>query len=302
MRLPLGNGPVSWGVDFADQPGIPSWEEVFEQIAKAGYTWAELGPLGFVPADAAVVRERFDAWGLRVAGSFIFEPLHDQGALGDVLRVAEQTCSLIEAVGGRFLVVIDRVSDERAATAGRSADAKRLDDAGLAHLLTAVEAVADVAIGHGLDPVLHPHAGSHVEFEDEIAAVMEATAPERLGLCLDTGHCAYAGIDPTALLQRYGERVRYIHFKDVDETVLAGIVAERVPFFDALSRPVFCALGRGDIDFRRFIGGLEAIGYAGPATVEQDRRPDTPGDPFAAAARSLRFLQVAGIEVEQRDA
>ena len=295
--MPLGNGPVSWGVDFADQPDIPRWETVFGQIAEAGYTWAVLGPLGYVPSDHALVRERFESWGLRVAGSFIFEPLHDPAALVDVLRTAEKACSLIAGLGGSFLVVIDRVSSGRALTAGRSADAARLDAAGGHHLVAAIEAVADVASGHGLTSVLHPHAGSYVEFDDEIDAVLGAVDPERLSLCIDTGHSAYAGVDPAALLERHGERVRYVHFKDVDAGALTRVLAERVPFFEALSRGVFCALGDGGVDFPRFVRGLRAIGYDGPGTVEQDRRADTPGDPLSAAIRSLHYLRSAGIEV-----
>lgn len=296
MRMQLGNGPVSWGVDFADQPGIPPWDVVFEAIARAGYAWAELGPDGYLPSDHAAVRRRLAGWGLSVAGSFVFEPLHEPSERERILAVTRRTCERIAALDGRFLVVIDRVSELRAATAGRSADAPRLGSARWADLVEAIEAVAAIARDHGLRPVLHPHAGTMIEFDDEIDGVLEAIDPERLGLCVDTGHAAYAGIDPAALVGRHPGRVEYVHFKDLDGRVHARVVVDRVPFFEALERGVFCPLGDGGVDLAGFIAALGAAGYEGPGTVEQDRRPDMPGDPFEAARRSLAHLVEAGIE------
>ena len=57
-------------------------------------------------------------------------------------------------------------------------------------MMALIEAVAGVAAGHGLVPVVHPHAGSRIEFEDEIERVLEDTTA---GLCIDTAHLAYAG-------------------------------------------------------------------------------------------------------------
>lgn len=296
MRMPIGNGPVSWGVDFADQADIPAWDTVFEQIAQAGYTWAELGPVGYLPSDSAMVRDRFDAWGLSVAGSFVFEPLHDPAVFADVLWTAERACARIADLGGRFLVIIDRVNDLRAATAGDVARAVRPDARTFAHLVTAIDAVADIAVAHGLTPVLHPHVGSYVEFADEIEAVLAAVSTSELGLCIDTGHAAYAGIDPAVLARRHGSRIRYVHFKDLDGRLREDVVTDRVPFFDALARGIFCAVGDGTVDFGAFVAALEAIGYDGPGTVEQDRRPETPGDPFSAAVTSLAYLMGTGIE------
>ena len=63
-----------------------------------------------------------------------------------------------------------------------------------------------------------PPRRSYVEFEDEIERLLKDASA---GLCVDTGHAAYAGIRPEALIERYGSRVRHIHLKDVDGQVLA---------------------------------------------------------------------------------
>jgi inosose dehydratase len=297
LRVPVGNGPVSWGIDFADQPGIPAWDTVFAQIARAGYTWAELGPIGYLPADVDLVRARFEEWGLSVAGSFIFEPLHDPGARARVRESTERTCAAISALGGRYLVIIDEVSEDRATSAGRSISAATLDRAGQTALLETIGDVLRISRDHGLMPVLHPHAGTYVEFDDEIDLVLDAFDPSELGLCIDTGHAAYAGVDPIELARRHAARVHYVHLKDLNGSVHAAAMREEAPFFEALERGVFCPLGQGRVDFAGLVATLGRIGYSGPATVEQDRRPDTPGDPLTAAIESLRYLTSIGVEV-----
>ena len=61
----------------------------------------------------------------------------------------------------------------------------------------------------------HPHAESHVETDEQIRRFLASTDPELVGLCLDTGHVAYAHGNAPKLLheevgftgQRIAERV-----------------------------------------------------------------------------------------------
>lgn len=281
MTLRLATGPVCWGVDFADAPGNPPWPGVLDGIAKAGYRHVELGPYGYLPADPARLREALAGRGLAMAGGFVFEPLHDPSRRRNVVAAAERVCALVAPAGGSYLVVIDAVSRGRAAAAGRSPAARRLDRAGRRALHTAIREVAEVAVAHGLAAAVHPHAGTHIEFADEIGAVAEV-AP----LCVDTGHCAWAGVDPEALLQEMGDRVACLHLKDVDPRVRDRGLA----FWDAIAAGIFCPLGSGMVDLHAVVSA------AGDrlATVEQDRVPGT-GDPVADLVTARRALERAGL-------
>src|ERR671910_573415 len=134
-RIELAGGPVSWGVDFADEPGNPPYDEVLSGIAAAGLRWTELGPTGYLPAGRAALERH----GLRSAGGFVFEPLHDPAARDRALGAARR-------------------------------------------------AVAEQAAAQDVRAVFHPHAGSHVEFADEIERLLGDVSADVLGLCLDTGH------------------------------------------------------------------------------------------------------------------
>jgi inosose dehydratase len=288
-RVELAGGPVSWGVDFTGAPGNPPYDDVLAGIAAAGLRWTELGPLGYVPADRRVLARH----GLRCAGTFVFEPLSVRG--GGALAAAHAALDAIVASGGRLLVVIDRPCSERAVTAGRPAAAERLDAAGRRVLVDTVRAIAAAAGERGIRAVLHPHAGGFLEFEDEVDALLAAVPGAELGLCVDTGHALFAGSDPAALIARYAERVEHMHLKDVDPAQLAAVRGSRRDFWAAVESGVFCPVGSGMLDVAAVRSALDAAQYVGLATVEQDRRPGTPGDPAVDLRRSVERLRAAGL-------
>jgi inosose dehydratase len=212
----------------------------------------------------------------------------------EICDTARRTSERIAALGGSYLVVIDLVGDERAATAGRSDAAPRLKNEAYRDLLDGLRAVSRVALDHKLTPVLHPHAGSWVEFEDEVEQVLTDTEADGLELCIDTGHFAYAGIDPVGFLAQHRDRVKYLHFKDINPTVHQQVVNEAIAFFDAVSLGVFCPLGKGMVDFDALAAQLKS-GFDGPGTVEQDRDARLPTSPLDDARASLDYLRGLGI-------
>ena len=91
----------------------------------------------------------------------------------------------------------------------------------------------------------HPHAGSYVESPREVDALLESMDTGLLGLCFDTGHSAFGGGDPLALLREAGELVNHVHFKDVDLELLARLHNEGKGMEEAWAAGVFCELGTG---------------------------------------------------------
>jgi inosose dehydratase len=77
MHVRIANAPVSWGVDYAADPDNPPWERVLDEIAAAGYTRLELGPIGYLPEDPQRLGSELAARGLTPVGTFIFDFLRD---------------------------------------------------------------------------------------------------------------------------------------------------------------------------------------------------------------------------------
>jgi inosose dehydratase len=294
VSVRLATGPVTWGVDFADAPDNPPWPRVLDEIAASGLGALELGPVGYLPEAPGQLRAALRSRGLTAVGSFVFEDLHDPTRHRAIASVAERACAAIRAAGGRVLVIIDRPGPARAATAGRSDAALRLTGSRWRILLDAVARVAVVARDHGLRPVVHPHAGSFLEFEDEIERLLAETD---LDLCLDTGHLAYARVDPLGLIARAAPRIGHVHLKDADGAVLARVDEEALHFWAAVEAGVFCPLGAGVVDLHGVLAALARHGYDGFATIEQDRVRGT-GTPLADLRRSVHACRCAMVAAE----
>lgn len=290
----LANAPVSWGVDYADDPNNPLWPTVMREIAEAGYTHTELGPYGYYPTDPARLAGEFGKRGLTVTAGFVFQRLHQPAEQEKVLDVAQRTIDLLSAVGGSRLVTIDHISEERMRTAGRRDLATRLDKPRFQHMIDLINRIADMALKRGVIPVIHQHAGCYIEFEDELDAVMAALDPARVGICIDTGHMAYAGIDPVAFYEANASRTKYFHFKDIDRGTHARVLAEKVPFLDAVAQKIFCPMGKGVVDWPGLASALARYGYSGAATVEQDIDPTISLAPLDDAKASLAYLRSVG--------
>lgn len=71
MTIRIGNAPCSWGVEFANDPRNPAWETVLSQCAEAGYKGIELGPVGFMPEDPALLSEGLARHDLELIGGVV---------------------------------------------------------------------------------------------------------------------------------------------------------------------------------------------------------------------------------------
>jgi inosose dehydratase len=169
---------------------------------------------------------------------------------------------------------------------GLDADEWRIFAAG-ANL--AAKAVADQT---GLRTVFHHHCAGYVETPDEIARFLDLTDPRYLGLVFDTGHYLYGAghADAMAGLERFGDRVWYVHFKDCAPAVASLARANGWDYFTALRHGVFCELGRGSVDFPAVLAWLKSKCYSGYVLVEQDILPGM-GTPRESALRNRQYLR-----------
>ncbi len=296
MRLSIGNAPCSWGVEFADDPQNPPWQRVLDEAAAAGYNGLELGPIGYMPEDPAVLRESLAQRGLSLIGGVVFRPFHDAAKWDEVLEASRRTCKALAAHGAERLVLIDSIAASRAPTAGRADEAERLAGSDRRGFLDRLRSVARMGREeYGLTVALHAHAAGFCEFEDELEGALEEIEDSLLSVCLDTGHAVYAGFDPVAFYRRHAGRLCYFHFKDIDPTVKSRAIDHRIDFYGACAQGLFCNLGRGIVDFAELRQALIAEGFEGWATVEQDCDPAGTTSPLDDAKANLAYLRSASL-------
>ena len=305
MGITITTAPCCWGVDDVTRPDLPPWERVLDEVAAAGYGGLELGPYGYVPLDLPRVSEALRSRGLHIVAGTIFDDLVSPAKRENLLRQTDEICALVAqlpqpAPGARqrhatpYLTVMDWGHDERDYAAGHSDRAPRLDHTAWDGMVANIRAIARRAAAHGVRAVMHPHAGGYVEFADEIERIAGDLPAAEVGLCLDTGHCYYAGMDPLATLERYAPRLDYIHFKDIDRAVYDRVMGERIRFFEACAQGVMCPIGRGVIDYQGIRALLGRIGYEGFVTVEQERDPRRAGGSLADVKASRDYLKSVG--------
>jgi len=291
----LANAPCSWGVEFADDPRNPPWARVLDECRDAGYGGVELGPVGYMPEDPAVLRDALAQRDLTLVGGVVFRPFHDPEKWPDVLDATRRTARALAAHRAHHLVLIDSISPRRAPTVGRPNEAERMAAGEWAAFAGRIRAAARIgAEEFGLTVSIHPHAAGFVDFEPEIERLLDAVDPAVLGLCLDTGHSHLAGFDPVAFMARHWGRLVYVHFKDIDPKARARVVAERIGFYDACAQGVFCNLGGGMTDFAGLKRLLSERGYQGWCTVEQDCDPAGATSPVEDARRNRNYLRSVG--------
>jgi inosose dehydratase len=294
MPIHIGTAPDSWGVWFpADSKQIP-WHRFLDEVGMAGYEWIELGPYGYLPTDLSLLRGELEKRRLKVSGTFAMCNLEEPSAWPDLEKQVLGAGESLSALGAKFLVLIDDTYSDL--FTGKRTGPDKLDDAAWKRLIETTHRVADIVRDRfGLTLVYHPHAETHVEYEDQIERFLEETDPARVSLCLDTGHHAYRGGDPVCFLERHAERIAYLHLKSVDKTIQEKVASQGIPFATAVSMGMFCEPSRGVVDFDAVRGVLEKVHYDGWATVEQDMYPVSSDVPLPIAKRTRAYLREIGL-------
>ena len=295
MSIRIGNAPCSWGVEFADDPRNPPWQSVLSDCAEAGYKGIELGPVGFMPEDPVELSEALDQYGLELIGGVVFRAFHDADQWEDVLDGAKRTCAALKAHGAKHFVLIDSISPRRAPTAGRASEAEQMDMVEWAAYRDRLVHVARVgAEDYGLIPELHPHAGGFMDFEPEVERFLSEVDSDVIKLCLDTGHCTYAGFDPVSFMKRHIDRITYMHLKSTDPKVKAHVIKNRTGFYDACGQGIFCTLEEGEVDLQIVRDLLVKSGFEGWCTIEQDCDPELNPDSLGDARKNRKYLEHIG--------
>lgn len=309
MAMQICGAPCCWGVEDPKNPYIPTWQTVMKEARMAGYSAVELGPYGYLPIDVETVSKELEKNKISIVAGTIFQDLVSKENHANVLKAADDICWLITQLpklpdyqGQKFptpyLVVIDWGHDERDFTSGHPERAKRLEQVQWDQLMDHIREICDHAARFGVRVVVHPHAGGYIEFADEIEKLTEDIPYETAGLCLDTGHLYYAGMDPVTWLQKYADRLDYVHFKDVNEKIYREVMEmENLRFFEGVAKGSMCPIGTGTLDYPAIKDTLEEIGYSGYITIEQERDPRDSGATLQDVKASVDYLKSVGYKI-----
>jgi inosose dehydratase len=294
-EIRVGSAPDSWGVWFCTDPNQLPYTRFLDEVATAGYHWIELGPFGYLPTDAPRLRDELASRNLRVSAGTVFEQLHRPDSWDAVWRQVSDVASLTAAVGGTNVVVIPEMW--RDPVTGAVLEDPVLDAAQWQRKTDDVTRLGRAIFEtYGIRLQYHPHADSHVGAAPDVYRFLESTDPEFVHLCLDTGHISYCGGDSVEIIEKYPDRIGYLHLKQIDPIVLAKVEAENLPFGEAVKLGVMIEPPHGVPDFGAVLAAVDRLDVDVFAIVEQDLYPCVPDVPLPIAQRTRKFLASCGIQ------
>ena len=142
---------------------------------------------------------------------------------------------------------------------------------------------------YGISLTFHHHMGTVVQTAEETARLMEGTDPEYVNLLFDSGHFAYCGEDPVAMVKKYVDRIKHVHLKDIRPDVVAKVKAEDMSFLAGVRAGAFTIPGDGCVDFDSIFKVLEEADYTGYMVVEAEQDP-AKANPLEYAIRARKFI------------
>ena len=294
MNVMIGTGPDSWGVWFGEDEKQTPWHRYLDEIVEAGYEWTELGPYGYLPTDFDTLKGELDKRNLKVSGTFAMEFLDDPEYWPSLEKQVMGAGENLAKLNAKYLVLIDNTYTNP--FTGEPIKPATLDDDGWQRLIDTTNKVAElIKEKFGLTLVFHPHAETHVEYEDQIERFLVDTDKDIISICFDVGHHAYRKGDPVNFMRKHHERIPYLHLKSVDAELQKKVEEENIPFGEAVGMDMFCEPSKGAVDFIAFRDLLKEIDYEGFGIVEQDMYPAPFDKPLPIAKRTREYLKETGI-------
>ena len=262
----VGLNPLPWvlthnGLDLTETV----LRSAFAEIAMTSFRAIHADPPASL--DASSYRRLLAEYGLRPAPGYFGADFSVRDPV-EIAEAAKRHASLQADLGNTEVFIADSATPERQRhpAVGAGFDASRLQ-----RTIDAVGAAAQAITDEGVRPALHPHVGTSIEVEHEVRAVLDAIPDSLLGFGPDTGHLAWAGVDPAALMADYASRVAAVHLKDVHLDQVVAARADRANY-DQATRTCFSVWtepGRGDIDLMAALSALPTD-FSGWCIVEVD--------------------------------
>lgn len=144
---------------------------------------------------------------------------------------------------------------------------------------TAVPQTAAMAKDFGIRVGIHCHGGYQFGGSPDILDHLTSLGSGQIGLCIDTAWCMQIGPhrgDPVAWVERYGDLVFGVHYKDFTFGA------------DAAWRDV--VVGTGTLDLPAFVAALEAANFNGMAVLEYEGDVKNPVPALTQCVSEMRAL------------
>lgn len=288
MAVKIGVSLIAWqNDDLPDLTREYTTEGAIEDAARIGYQGVERGRR--MPADTESLRAYLDRYGVSLCGGWCSGALMQNDLETEKAAIRSQV-EQFAALGAPCIVYAECSNTVQGQIDTPVANRPKLSRDEVTAYAAKLSDLARWSKDQGVVLSYHHHMGSMIEDQEDIDWLM-AGSDSALTLLYDTGHLHFAGADVLGTLDKWGDRVHHVHFKDVREVVTRRIRAENGSFLDAVEGGAFTVPGdsEGCIDFQAVTEKLKALDYHGWIVVEAEQDP-AKAPPFEYSKRGYDHI------------
>lgn len=288
----IGIHPINWvGEDVQEHGDFYNYEQVMSEIASLGVKGTEISRK--FPKNPNELKKALDKHNLSLTTQWKSVFFSDANRHEEELESYRKHVEFLKPFGCKVISTAEIGGSMLNQDSTRGQDetyVQRLDDEGWKNLVEGLNKAGEICKENGMDLVYHHHAGTVVEQPEEIERLMEMTDPTLVSLLYDTGHGYYGSNDPVELLDKYFDRVKYVHLKDVREDVLKQARKENYSIRQCIRSGLFTVPGDGCINFEPIFNMLVDRNYQGWALLEGEQDPEI-HNPYDYAKKSLQYIK-----------
>ncbi|MCI6043973.1 myo-inosose-2 dehydratase [bacterium] len=288
-KVKLGIAPIAWTND--DMPDLGkenTFEQCVSEMALAGFTGSEVG--NKYPKDPEVLKKALELRGVEICNQW-FSPFLLTKPFEEVEAEFRAQLAFLKAMGSKII----GASEQSYSVQGQMetpvfGHKYVMNEEEWNTLCTGLNKLGKIAKEeYDISLTFHHHMGTVVQTAEETKRLMEGTDPEYVSLLFDSGHFAYCGEDPVAMVTKYVNRIKHVHLKDIRPDVVAKVKAEDMSFLAGVRAGAFTIPGDGCVDFKSIFKVLEDADYEGYMVVEAEQDP-AKANPLEYAIRARKFI------------
>lgn len=270
MSVKIGISPIAWQND--DLPDITkdfTMEQALREAREIGYTGVERGQR--MPHDTDGLRAYLEGNDIALCGGWC----SGNSLNNDFAQECEATRGQVEqfiALNAPCIVYAECSNTVQGLMDVPVNHRPRLERDDVRAYGAKLSELAKWMADQGMPMAYHHHMGSIIENEDDVNWLMDGSS-DALRLCFDTGHLLFGGGDVMATLDRWGDRIHHVHYKDIRPSVVADVRENNRSFLEAVIAGAFTVPGDGCIDFDAVTRALKAMDYSGWIVVEAEQDP-----------------------------
>lgn len=286
-KVKLGIAPIAWtNDDMPDLGAENTFEQCVSEMALAGFTGCEVG--NKYPRDTAVLKKALELRGMQICNAW-FSSFLTTKPYEEVEKDFIEHITFLKEMGAK-VVGMSEQGHSIQGTDKPIFEAKYvMNDEEWDTLCTGINKLGKVAKDMGIKLCFHHHMGTVVQTEEEIDRLMANTDPELFGLLFDCGHLAYCGEDYMSVLNKYADRIRHVHLKDIRPEKVEQVKREHLSFLQGVRLGTFTVPDDGVIDFKPIFDVLEKTGYEGYVLVEAEQDPAI-ANPLEYAIKARKYI------------